>query len=77
MPQINLCPWDGDSNLTFRNPLNCWSLLVDFRSLVVQVKPLEVEFRHLVAHFFASGSGNYIFMPLGVYSRLRNSDSAL
>ena len=49
MPQINSCTWDGDSNLTFRNPLNCWSLLVDFRSLVVEVKPLEVEFRHLVS----------------------------
>ena len=57
--------------------MDCWSLLVDFRSLVVEVKPLEVEFRHPVAHFFASESGNYIFMPLGVYSRLGNSDSAL
>ena len=52
MPQINLCPWDGDSNLTFRNPQNCWSLLVDFRSLVVEVGPLEVEFRPLVANLF-------------------------
>ena len=75
MPQKNVCPWDGDSNLTFRNPQNCWSLLVEFMSLVVEVGPLEVEFGLCWPIFFVSG--NYIFMPLGVYSRLRNSDSAL
>ena len=54
-----------------------WSLLVDFRSLVVEVKPLEVDLGIRWPIFFASESGNYIFMPLGVYSRLGNSDSAL